>query len=146
MCGKLYASYSILTRKLGDTESPQTTLFFTAGFGAVATSFILPFIWVPPETSAAIILMASMSLFGGLGHYAVILSLQRVEASETAPLNYLSVVFAMFWGFMVFAEVLSWRRLAVLLLLSYPAYICGGARNLSKRLEAGVVFLILRIM
>ena len=102
-----YASYSILTRKLGNKESPQTTLFFTAGFGAVATSFILPFIWVPPETSAAIILMASMSLFGGLGHYAVILSLQRVKASETAPLNYLSVVFAMFWGFIVFAEVPS---------------------------------------
>lgn len=102
-----YASYSILTRKLGDKESPQTTLFFTAGFGAVCTSFILPFIWIPPETIGAIILMASMSLFGGLGHYAIILSLQRVEASETAPLNYLAVVFAMFWGFMVFAEVPS---------------------------------------
>ncbi|MGB1960561.1 MAG: DMT family transporter [Candidatus Puniceispirillaceae bacterium] len=100
-----YASYSILTRKLGDAESPNTTLFFTAGFGAVCTSLLLPFIWVAPDSPGAVIMMASMSLFGGLGHYAVILSLQRVEASETAPLNYLGVVFAMFWGFMVFAEI-----------------------------------------
>ncbi|MEK9573058.1 MAG: DMT family transporter, partial [Alphaproteobacteria bacterium] len=68
-------------------------------------SLLLPFIWVAPDSPGAVIMMASMSLFGGLGHYAVILSLQRVEASETAPLNYLGVVFAMFWGFMVFAEI-----------------------------------------
>jgi drug/metabolite transporter (DMT)-like permease len=55
--------------------------------------------------------MASMSLFGGLGHYALILSLQNVEASETAPLNYLAVVFAMFWGLMVFAEIPSMATL-----------------------------------
>ncbi len=30
-----YASYSILTRKLGDAESPNTTMFFTSGFVSV---------------------------------------------------------------------------------------------------------------
>ena len=106
-----YASYSILTRNLGGAENPHTTLFFTAGFGAVCTSLMLPFIWVAPAQVTDIILMASMSLFGGLGHYALILSLQNVEASETAPLNYLAVVFAMFWGLMVFAEIPSMATL-----------------------------------
>ena len=72
---------------------------------------MLPFIWVAPAQVTDIILMASMSLFGGLGHYALILSLQHVEASETAPLNYLAVVFAMFWGLMVFAEIPSMATL-----------------------------------
>ena len=115
-----FASYSILTRKLGDAESSQTTLFFTAGFGALISSLILPFIWVNPANLPEMIMMASMSLFGGLGHYALILSLNRVEASETAPLNYLSVFFAMLWGWLIFVEVPSAATLsgAALIILS----------------------------
>ncbi len=112
-----YASYAILTRKLGAAESARTTLFFTAGFGALASSLVLPFVWVTPATIHEIVMMASMSMFGGLGHYAVILSLNRVEASETAPLNYLSVLFAMLWGWLIFAEVPSAATLSGALMI-----------------------------
>jgi len=100
-----YASYSVLTRLVKPGESANTTLFYTAGFGAVVSSIILPFIWQTPQSSFEVLLMASMSLFGGLGHYCVIQALMRVEATEIAPMNYLTMVFAMLWGFLFFAEI-----------------------------------------
>ena len=100
-----YASYSVLTRLVKPGESANTTLFYTAGFGAIISSIILPFIWQAPQTGVEILLMAGMSLFGGLGHYCVIQALMRVEATEIAPMNYLTMVFAMLWGFLFFAEM-----------------------------------------
>lgn len=105
VAASFYAVYSVLTRLVKEGESAQTTLFYTAGFGAVISTLILPFIWVTPQSGLDVILMMSMSLFGSLGHYCVIQALARAEASDMAPLNYLSLVFAMFWGFLVFAEV-----------------------------------------
>ena len=100
-----YAGYSVLTRLLKPGETANTTLFYTAGFGAVVSTAILPFIWQTPQSYFEILLMASMSLFGGFGHYCVIQALMRAEATELAPLNYLAMVFAMIWGFLFFAEI-----------------------------------------
>ncbi|MGB1911196.1 MAG: DMT family transporter, partial [Candidatus Puniceispirillaceae bacterium] len=83
-----YAGYSVLTRLLKPGETANTTLFYTAGFGAVVSTAILPFIWQTPQSYFEILLMASMSLFGGFGHYCVIQALMRAEATELAPLNY----------------------------------------------------------
>lgn len=102
-----YAGYSVLTRQVKSGESSDTSLFYTAAFGAVLTSLFLPFIWHTPHTWLEITLMMSMSLCGGLGHYCVIQALMRAEASELAPLNYLTMVFAMGFGYAFFGETPS---------------------------------------
>ncbi len=120
--------------------TPARTLpcFLPPVSGRFAPRILLPFIWVAPAQATDIILMASMSLFGGIGHYAVILSLQRVEASETAPLNYLGVVFAMFWGFMVFAEIPSMATLsgAVIIILLWIIFMAAGKNSQKKNQKA----------
>lgn len=103
----LYASYSILTRFLGPSEDARTTLFYTAGCGAVVSSLILPLVWVAPDSERTILLMLSMSLFGSIGHYSLILALNKVSATDLAPVNYLTLVFAMIWGLLLFHEVPS---------------------------------------
>ncbi len=115
-----YAAYSVMTRLVKSGESSDTTLFYTAAFGALLTTAMMPFIWQTPQSWFEIILMMSMSLFGGLGHYCVIQALMRAEASELAPLNYLSMVFAMGFGFVFFGETPSIFTLggAVLIVIS----------------------------
>jgi drug/metabolite transporter (DMT)-like permease len=102
-----YAVYSILTRYLGAAESAYTTLIYTAGFGAIVSSIILPFVWVPPETGFEVFLLLLIPMIGGIGHFTLIQALQMTEASDLAPMNYLSLVFAMMWGALIFAEVPS---------------------------------------
>ena len=102
-----YAVYSILTRYLGSAESAYTTLIYTAGFGAIVSSIMLPFVWVPPETGFDIFLLLLIPMIGGIGHFTLIQALQMTEASDLAPMNYLSLVFAMMWGALIFAEVPS---------------------------------------
>lgn len=102
-----YAVYSILTRYLGAAESAYTTLIYTAGFGAIVSSIILPFVWVPPETAFEVFLLLLIPMIGGIGHFTLIQALQMTEASDLAPMNYLSLVFAMMWGALIFAEVPS---------------------------------------
>ena len=115
-----YACYSVMTRLVKPGESSDTTLFYTAAFGTIVSSLMMPFIWQTPQSGMEIILMMSMSLCGGLGHYCVIQALMRAEASELAPLNYLAMVFAMMFGYMFFAETPSAETLggAVLIVLS----------------------------
>ena len=100
-----YSIYQLLTRFLGNSESPKTTLFYTAGFGAVMTSIFVPFIWVTPTNFYQIFFMVCMPIFGGIGHYCLILALTKVEATTLAPINYMSLVFAMFWGYVVFFDL-----------------------------------------
>ena len=108
----LYAGYSILTRFLGPSEDARTTLFYTAGCGALVSTLILPSVWSMPETGITILLMMSMSFFGSIGHYTLILALNRVTATDLAPVNYLTLVFAMLWGLLLFQEVPSAATLA----------------------------------
>ncbi len=100
-----YSIYQILTRFLGNTESSNTTLFYTAGFGAFVTCILVPFVWVTPSKMIDIAFMLIMPIFGGLGHYCLILALRKAEATTLAPLNYLSLVFAMIWGYFIFSEI-----------------------------------------
>jgi drug/metabolite transporter (DMT)-like permease len=102
-----YAVYSTLTRYLGAAESVYTTLIYTAGFGAIVSSIILPFVWVPPETGFDVLLLLLIPMIGGIGHFTLIQALQLTEASDLAPMNYLALVFAMMWGALIFAEVPS---------------------------------------
>ena len=102
-----YAVYSTLTRYLGAAESAYTTLIYTAGFGAIVSSIILPFVWVPPETAFEVFLLLLIPMIGGIGHFTLIQALQMTEASDLAPMNYLTLVFAMMWGALIFAEVPS---------------------------------------
>ena len=102
-----YAVYSILTRYLGAAESAYTTLIYTAGFGAIVSSIILPFVWVTPETGFDVLLLLLIPMIGGIGHFTLIQALQLTEASDLAPMNYLALVFAMMWGALIFAEVPS---------------------------------------
>jgi len=51
-----FALYSLITRSLGRTEAPLTTLFYSALVGTLAISFIVPFVWVAPDLTGWLLL------------------------------------------------------------------------------------------
>ena len=104
LAATFYAIYAVLTRSLGNGDDARTTLFYTTAFGALATCFVIPFVWVNPTTVAEILAIAVMITLASLGHFLLIRAFQLNGASDLAPLNYFGLVFALLWGAFLFDE------------------------------------------
>ena len=99
------ASYQITTRQLRH-DDPLTSLLFTAAFGAIVTSLILPWFWVWPDALGWLKLMASGAL-GTLGHMFIIRAYSYAPASVVAPFSYSTLLWASLLGWLVFSD---WPR------------------------------------
>ena len=98
-----YSGYAISTRFLGSEESPWTSFLYTALMGTLLASFVVPFYWTTPNPSDSI-LMIFMGVVGGIGHYCIIKAFTLGEASAIAPYSYIGIIFASFWGMLLFNE------------------------------------------
>ena len=99
-----FASYALITRRLGADEDVWTSLFYTGLFGAIIMSCVAPFYWPESFTPKALILMALISVFGTTGQLLLIRALSMAEAGLLAPFNYTGLAFAVFWGITLFQE------------------------------------------
>lgn len=98
-----YAAYQILTRKLAATEHPMRLLFYTALLGTLAMLPVLPVYWdgiCPTPTQS--LLIVSLGLYGGVGHFLLIRAFHETSASLLAPLLYTQLVWATLLGWLVF--------------------------------------------
>lgn len=101
-----YAIYQILTRKLADSEHPLRLLFTTALGGTVAMGFALFTHWDgtwPNWTQAALI--ASLGLYGGVGHFLLIRAFREAPVSALSPFLYVQLVWAILLGWLVFSHL-----------------------------------------
>ena len=98
-----YALYQILTRKLSGTEPVMRQLFYTALVGTIAMSFVLPFYWtgVVPSLNQTV-LIATLGLYGGTGHFLLIRAFRETPASTLSPMLYLQLVWVILLGWIVF--------------------------------------------
>lgn len=100
----LFAFYQILTRRLSALDDPRTTILHTGLAATLATSLMLPFVWVPPSL-ADWGLLAAIGLLGGVSHGMLVLAYARAPASVLAPLSYSQLIWAGVAGFMVFGDI-----------------------------------------
>lgn len=98
------AAYQVATRMLGPGDSIWTTLIYSTGFGALAASCAMPFVWVTPDAGAAG-LMVLTGIFGFGAHLCLVWAYSQAEASAVAPFNYCAPVWATMAGLFVFGEV-----------------------------------------
>lgn len=99
------ALYQILTRRVAATDPPETTVGYSALVGAAVMSLALPLFWTPPASVAAALLLLSLGLFGGLGHYCLARAYLWGPASVVSPFNYGQLVGAAATGYLVFGDV-----------------------------------------
>ena len=101
-----YALYQILTRKLSGSEPVLRQLFYTALVGSIAMSFVLPVYWtgIVPTLNQAL-LIASLGLYGGTGHFLLIRAFRETPASTLSPMLYLQLVWVLLLGWIVFGQL-----------------------------------------
>lgn len=125
------ASYQIATRKLR-SESPYTTLLFTAAAGALITSLLLPWHWTMPNAQGWSLLIAS-GIAGGLGHLCLIKAFQAAPASVVAPFSYSSLIWATIAGFAIWGDIPTASTLiGASLIIGSGLYIFLRERKLAK--------------
>jgi len=98
-----YALYQVLTRRIAGVDAALPNLFYTALVGCVLASFAVPFVWTTPSPLHLAIL-AVHGLIVGLGHFVMIHALANAPASLIAPFGYVSLIWAVVLGYLVFGE------------------------------------------
>ena len=130
-----YAVLNIITRRIGGTESAATMTFYiqltfivvsaavgcTVGDGRfddgtdVSLSFLLR-VWQIPELrhSWILFLLGVASTGGG---FMISYAYRRSEAAFVAPFEYIALVMAIIWGYMIFNEVPNFESWIGILLI-----------------------------
>lgn len=106
-----FAIYQILTRRVAGVDSPETSVVYSALVGSVLMSAIVPFSWRTPDTSTDVLLLGSLGVFGGLGHYCVARAMTCAPANFLAPFQYWQMIGSVAVGYLLFAEIpdtLTW--------------------------------------
>lgn len=122
LCALASAFFSILSRRISQTDSFSTTTLYMAVLGAITVSaFGIP-AWVTP-TPAECMLMAILSVTGVLGQLLLIQALKYAQASTLQPFNYSLLAFATVIGIFIFGESPNvWTIAGALLILLAGLY------------------------
>ena len=123
-----YSIYSLATRFVGTDESPWTSLFYSALFGAICYSIYIAFYWNPMSNNA-ILLTIIIGLFGTAGHICLIRALTLGEASLVAPFIYTNLLFTTTWGFVLFGNLPDfWTIVGALIIVAAGIYVWARER------------------
>jgi drug/metabolite transporter (DMT)-like permease len=99
-----YALYQVATRWVGRYDNAATGIIFTALFGSLAMTLVMPFVFVLPRSLLDTGLFCSLGLLGGFGHYLVIRAFQHGAAAVIAPLGYVELVGTTALGYLIFGN------------------------------------------
>jgi drug/metabolite transporter (DMT)-like permease len=100
-----YAFYQIQTRRMTATEKPLTMVFYTALAGSVVMSLALPWIWHgPAPTPLEALMICSLAVYGGTGHFLLTHAFRHAPASTLAPFLYVQLIWASLLGWLFYEQ------------------------------------------
>jgi drug/metabolite transporter (DMT)-like permease len=94
----------IQTRRLTDSETTASIVFYFSLICMFAGLATLPFAWVTPSPAQLAALIA-IGVIGGLSHIFLTESYRYAPASVVAPFDYVALLWAFLFGYMLFDEV-----------------------------------------
>ncbi len=113
-----YGLYQILTRQVAGHDTPETSVVYSALVGTVMTSLAVPFFWTTPASLQDIAILASLGIFGGLGHYCVARAMTYGPANVLSPFQYFQLIGSVIVGYLMFSEIpdlYTWLGSAVII-------------------------------
>ena len=99
----MWAVYQILTRLCSRSDSPDTTLVWSAVIGFAVSTVVGPWGWQWPS-ALVWLLMIVAAVLGAFGQYALILALNYAHASAVQPYSYSLLVWVTLLGAIVFGD------------------------------------------
>jgi drug/metabolite transporter (DMT)-like permease len=96
----------IQTRRLAQSETTSSIVFYFSLVTAFAGAVTLPFDWYTP-TMAELVQLVMLGLLGGIAHIFLTESYRYATASMIAPFDYTSMLWALVLGYVMFGELPS---------------------------------------
>ena len=100
----------IITRQLARTDTPDSMMVVTTTCLLVASTLSLPFAWVTPDWQGLTLLVVT-GLLLGVGMYFQVYAFTLGEAAVVAPFRYFILIWATFYGYILFDHVPGERTL-----------------------------------
>jgi drug/metabolite transporter (DMT)-like permease len=97
------AGTMIQTRKLTQSETTSSIVFYFSLICAIAGLVTWPFGWIAPS-GFEFLMLACIGFLGGMGHILLTESYRYAAASVVAPFDYTSMVWALLLGYAMFGE------------------------------------------
>lgn len=94
----------IQTRRLTQSETTPSIVFYFSLICAIAGALTLPFDWYTP-TWPELAGLVSLGMIGGLAHIFLTESYRHAAASVVAPFDYSTMIWAIILGYYVFGEI-----------------------------------------
>jgi drug/metabolite transporter (DMT)-like permease len=94
----------IQTRRLTQTETTSSIVFYFSLVCAIAGALTLPFAWHSP-TGRELTALIALGILGGLAHILLTESYRFAAASVVAPFDYSSMLWALLLGYWLFGEL-----------------------------------------
>ena len=94
----------IQTRRLTDSETTSAIVFYFSLICALAGLVTLPFGWVMPNW-IELAGLVMIGVLGGLSHLMLTESYRYAPASVVAPFDYVALLWAFFFGYVLFGEI-----------------------------------------
>lgn len=104
LAGAFFSGLSVvMVRKLGSTESEQTTVFYFFTIGALISAAFLPWHWTMPSLESFMYLVCT-ALAGMSGQLLMTRAYAQAPVGYISSFNYLSILYGTFFGWLLWSE------------------------------------------
>jgi drug/metabolite transporter (DMT)-like permease len=128
-----YAVFIILTRHMAHFDPPIVTLFYSIFAGTFGS---IPFAmadWQTPPDALSWILLCSLGLLGGLGHWLFLHAYRLAPASSVAPFLYTQLLTMVAFGYAVFGDLPDfWTLAGACLIVGSGIYLVHRERQIAR--------------
>lgn len=118
------AFYQITTRTVAAKDHSDTTSFYSPLVGVVILLPVLPFVWSEPQSALTWVLLSLTGVFGGVGHWLLIIAHRYAPASLLAPFSYTHILWMTTAGYLVFGDIPDiWTAVGAVIVISSGLYV-----------------------
>ncbi|MGH1417379.1 MAG: DMT family transporter [Hyphomicrobiaceae bacterium] len=124
-----YVAFILLTRQIAGNDPPFVTLHYSLIVGTLVGAPIALSVWQPPGDMFTWFLLGMMGVFGGVGHYLLIVAHRLAPASILAPFIYFQIITMVILGYLVFEDLPDvWTAIGASIVVSSGLYLIHRER------------------
>lgn len=131
----VYALFMLLTRYMAHFDPPLVTLFYSMFVGTFAGAPFAFAEWQTPPDVLSCVLLASLGVLGGTGHWLFLHAYRLAPASAIAPFLYMQLLSMVAFGFAVFGDLPDvWTLAGATLIVASGVYLVQRERRLAREM------------
>ena len=96
--------YQIVTKKVSNHDTNETSLFYTSIIGLIIMSLLSSKFWTPVDKSSYSMFLG-IGIFFSLGLYLQIIALSKARASIIQPFHYTLIFWAIIFGYIFYNDI-----------------------------------------